>query len=354
MFQLSPFHPPPPCLKRSSTPLISLGCVFATSCTWAWWDEPLSQLLPCDRSAVVRYRCGDIAVASQIVITGGDGEPQTLNDLTWCTAEPANKPGPRCRYIPWAELLRRTFAIDVVCQRCGGALRLIALVKTEATIRTILTAMGLLAEALRRSTRLDPLLRLNHRVAEQKTGATDLGGLTGRDALVCTGSTPGGLASNPSCTARPERPPSRAFSSSAPCLGHLPRPHVPSRRRTPFESPMPVSRGAGQRRRSARLVRVLVPARARVSRRRSSPWPSGSRRLSARHGPLARATSASQAQACCSCGACGQRSLRSATKRPIAAICCGPFEPDQATRTLLGAGRPCAARDQLRPASPEA
>jgi hypothetical protein len=42
--------------------------------------------------------------------------------------------------------LRRTFAIDRVCDACGGPLRLIALIKTEATIKKILTAMGLPAE----------------------------------------------------------------------------------------------------------------------------------------------------------------------------------------------------------------
>jgi len=50
------------------------------------------------------------------------------------------------RYIPWAELLRRTFAIDLRCQRCGAQLRLIALVKTEGTIKKILASMGLPTE----------------------------------------------------------------------------------------------------------------------------------------------------------------------------------------------------------------
>jgi Putative transposase len=55
----------------------------------------------------------------------------------------AKSPG-RSRYIPWAELLRRTWSIDVLtCQTCGGRMRLIALVKTEATIKKILGAMGL-------------------------------------------------------------------------------------------------------------------------------------------------------------------------------------------------------------------
>ena len=47
------------------------------------------------------------------------------------------------RYIPWHELLRRTFGEEIVCPECGGAIGLIALVKTERTIQTILWAMHL-------------------------------------------------------------------------------------------------------------------------------------------------------------------------------------------------------------------
>jgi hypothetical protein len=48
----------------------------------------------------------------------------------------------RRKYIPWNELLRRTFGCEIVCPHCGGAIRLIALVKTERTIETILFGMG--------------------------------------------------------------------------------------------------------------------------------------------------------------------------------------------------------------------
>jgi len=49
----------------------------------------------------------------------------------------------KSKYIPWHELLRRTFNVDVTCARCKGQLRLIALVKTQVTIIKILAAMGL-------------------------------------------------------------------------------------------------------------------------------------------------------------------------------------------------------------------
>jgi len=44
-------------------------------------------------------------------------------------------------------LLRRTFGEEVVCPDCGGRLRLIALVKKEETIQTLLSAMQLLTQA---------------------------------------------------------------------------------------------------------------------------------------------------------------------------------------------------------------
>jgi hypothetical protein len=50
---------------------------------------------------------------------------------------------PLSHYISWSELLRRTFEIDTICPRCKSPLRLIALIKTEDTIRKILSAMGL-------------------------------------------------------------------------------------------------------------------------------------------------------------------------------------------------------------------
>ena len=53
------------------------------------------------------------------------------------------KPARKSKYIAWSELLRRTFGIDVVRPRCRGHLRLIALVKEQATIAKILGAMGL-------------------------------------------------------------------------------------------------------------------------------------------------------------------------------------------------------------------
>jgi len=54
---------------------------------------------------------------------------------------------PLSHYISWSQLLRRTFQIDTTCPRCKSPLRLIALIKTEDTIKKILAAMGLPTEA---------------------------------------------------------------------------------------------------------------------------------------------------------------------------------------------------------------
>jgi len=44
----------------------------------------------------------------------------------------------------WAELMRRTFGIDVLdCPRCGGRLRLLALIERTRIVERILWHLGL-------------------------------------------------------------------------------------------------------------------------------------------------------------------------------------------------------------------
>ena len=55
-------------------------------------------------------------------------------------------------YRPWAELLERTFAVDVlVCPSCKGRMRLLAVVKNPLSIARYLTAAGELTEVPSRS-----------------------------------------------------------------------------------------------------------------------------------------------------------------------------------------------------------
>ena len=70
--------------------------------------------------------------------------PQTEAQAT-ATEKPEN-PARKSRYIPWAELLQRTFGFELVCQKCRSPLRLIALVKNQDTAKKILVAMHLPTE----------------------------------------------------------------------------------------------------------------------------------------------------------------------------------------------------------------
>jgi hypothetical protein len=57
---------------------------------------------------------------------------------------PVPPPDGRPTYYPWAALLRRTFAIDVLeCPECGGRLRLLATIAHPPTIAAILRHLGL-------------------------------------------------------------------------------------------------------------------------------------------------------------------------------------------------------------------
>ncbi len=57
-----------------------------------------------------------------------------------------DKPAGKSRYIPWAELLRKTFGFELLCSKCKGPLRLVALIKSEEVAKKILTAMHLPTE----------------------------------------------------------------------------------------------------------------------------------------------------------------------------------------------------------------
>jgi hypothetical protein len=57
---------------------------------------------------------------------------------------PAGAVYARPRHFPWADLLRRTFEIDVLaCPDCGGRLRLVATIEDRAVIAMILLHLGL-------------------------------------------------------------------------------------------------------------------------------------------------------------------------------------------------------------------
>jgi hypothetical protein len=55
---------------------------------------------------------------------------------------------PPHRRLPWADLLKKVFAIDVfVCDRCGGRRRILAAITEPVAVRAILEHVGLSARA---------------------------------------------------------------------------------------------------------------------------------------------------------------------------------------------------------------
>ena len=57
--------------------------------------------------------------------------------------EDIDRPGPRCR-VPWAELLRKVFSLDVLCcPQCGGRMELIAFIAEARVAKRILDHLGL-------------------------------------------------------------------------------------------------------------------------------------------------------------------------------------------------------------------
>ena len=132
---------------------ITLKKVYADG-TVAVDMDPLSLLcrlatsVPPPRFHTVRY-AGVLAAASpwrpRIAPKPPTEEPVAA------TAEP-DRTGPKGGYRPWAELLARTFAVDVLsCPSCQGRMRLLAMVKEPASIARYLAAVGEATEVPRRS-----------------------------------------------------------------------------------------------------------------------------------------------------------------------------------------------------------
>ena len=61
-------------------------------------------------------------------------------------------PGLSTAIAPWAELLARTFAVDVLtCPNCQGRMRLLAVIKEPANVARYLAGVGETTEVPRRS-----------------------------------------------------------------------------------------------------------------------------------------------------------------------------------------------------------
>lgn len=104
----------------------------------------LVALVPAPRFHTVRY-FGVLAAAAKwrSLVVPRPGPSQVTDAGTApdpappCSAAPCSASG--SHYRPWAELLRRTFAVDVeICPRCGGRMRLLAVIANLAQVARFL------------------------------------------------------------------------------------------------------------------------------------------------------------------------------------------------------------------------
>ena len=138
---------------------LSLLCRLATS-------------VPPPRLHTVRY-AGVLAAASPLRPKIAP-KPRTEEPAA-ASAEP-DRTGPAGGYRPWAELLARTFAVDVLaCPKCHGRMRLLALVQEPANVARFLAAMGEATEMPRRSPGRGPPYWKSHVLRRQALGDEDDG-----------------------------------------------------------------------------------------------------------------------------------------------------------------------------------
>jgi hypothetical protein len=101
-------------------------------------------------------------------------------------ADAGDKPGRPAHagaYRPWAELLARTFAVDVlVCSTCQGRMTLLGLVKNPAIIARTLATVGEATEVPRRSPGRGPPYWKSRVLRRQALGDEDEGAGRGHGA----------------------------------------------------------------------------------------------------------------------------------------------------------------------------
>ena len=109
--------------------------------------RPASALAAAIRFHTVRY-FGVLASASRwrpLIVPKPVPSEATDDAAAPCTRSPTAAPpsAPGSRYRPWAELLRKTFAVDVeTCPRCGGRMRLLAVITDPQSVARFLRHRG--------------------------------------------------------------------------------------------------------------------------------------------------------------------------------------------------------------------
>ena len=114
--------------------------------------EKLIPLVPRPRAHMIRYH-GILGPAAKdrAKVVPRTGPVQLGSPKPVAAAEPREvDPGrvPRLNRLPWALLLKRVFLVDVLeCPKCSGRMKIIAALTRPASVRRILTHLGLPSEA---------------------------------------------------------------------------------------------------------------------------------------------------------------------------------------------------------------
>ena len=89
-------------------------------------------------SAQLRRRPGEFDAEPLAALVAKDASPESS------LVQAPDEPFIRQRRLSWAELLKRTFAVDVlVCPNCDGRLRVIAAISEPHVVAKVLSHLGL-------------------------------------------------------------------------------------------------------------------------------------------------------------------------------------------------------------------
>jgi hypothetical protein len=153
----------------------------------ARWDESSGQPQLVELPRICRKPRGDDRLEAPRLVPSVVElvSPASLLDRlgTWPPGDKPGKPNHAGGYRSWAELLARTFAVDVLsCPTCQGRMKLLALVKGPASISRTLATVGEATEVPQRSPGRGPPY-WNSRVLRLKVlGDEDEGGGRGSGA----------------------------------------------------------------------------------------------------------------------------------------------------------------------------
>jgi hypothetical protein len=110
--------------------------------------ERLAALTPRPRiNLVLYYGVLGARAAWRRRVCPGETSAQDVLTVNATPSAPAGAPGRGRWNMLWAELMQRSFGFDpLVCGRCAGRLRLLAIIETAGVVRRILTHLGLPTE----------------------------------------------------------------------------------------------------------------------------------------------------------------------------------------------------------------